>query len=513
MALLVVAAAAPLLVAALVLADGWEPTGDVATIGVRSLDSWTGDAPLTGQPTTGDNYADAASFHPGPVEYWLVGPFVRTLGPRAGLVVAVAVVNAAALASMLWLAWRRGGAFLLATLAVSTACLVWSLGAGSLVDPMNSELAVYLMVLSVVAAWAVIDGDAAALPIFVVAASVTAQVHVSGVAFVAVPAVAVVLTLARTRCRTVARSVLAVSAAIAVLCWLPVVIQEVAGPSNVGALWSTLTTPHPRIGIAFALERIVGAVAPVPLFAHRSGPIGFARDVAAPALCAGAVLLGGWVAIVWRGQVLGRAPRSTRLAALVGMTLLVNTLVWAGNPPLAAFRADGARWLWVGSLLVWTSLSWSSVLRAPRAWRPALRSWFLPTACVVALGILGAAVLQAEPAGRRDREAMLATRSLADQVRANVEPGRYRVVLDGPLASFTVGPGVVFLLEADGYDTVFDEGALAAGFGDRSGAGGEVDGTLTIDVDGDGDPLAGREVARADVGSGARRSTVRVGLA
>lgn len=500
----------PFLVALLVLADGWQPTGDVATIGLRSRDAWTSDAPLVGQPTTGDNYADAASNHPGPIEYWLVGPFTRLLGPRVGLIVAVAVINAAALVATVWLAWRRGGSFLLALLAVGLASLLWSLGAASLVDPMNSEVAVYAMVLTVLAAWAVLEGDSASLPILVIAASVTAQVHVSGVAFVAVPVGAAALVLIRRRGRPFSYRILAISGALAVVCWLPVALQELAGPSNLAALWTTLTTEHARVGLAFSLERLVGAVAPIPLFAHRTGPIQFAEDVAAPLVFVGAVVLGGWAAIIWRGEVLSRPRRSARLAVLIGLTLLVNVLVSAGNPPLAAYRADGARWLWAGSLLVWVSLGWSSVLRSPRAWRPAIRAWFLPVGAVVAVGVLGAAMVQPHPAGRRDRAAMRATRSLSDQVQANVEPGTYRVVLDGPLASFTIGPGVVLLLESEGYETVFDRSALTAGFGDRSGSEDPVDGTLTIRAGSSGGSGSGQEVARVEIGDGSTATSVTV---
>ncbi|MEO6988686.1 MAG: hypothetical protein ABI239_08555, partial [Aquihabitans sp.] len=99
----------PFASAILLASDGWVATGDVAIIGIRSYDAWTTDAPLVGQPTTGEEAVGVESSHPGPIENWIAGPFVRTLGPQLGLLVGIAAINGAALGVTLWLAFRRGG--------------------------------------------------------------------------------------------------------------------------------------------------------------------------------------------------------------------------------------------------------------------------------------------------------------------------------------------------------------------------------------------------------------------
>src|SRR6478735_4445251 len=87
----------PIAAASRAVADGWQPTGDVATIGLRSLDAWTSQAPLVGQPTTGEEYSGVPSNHPGPIANWVMGPVMRVLGPQAGILVGVAIINGAAI--------------------------------------------------------------------------------------------------------------------------------------------------------------------------------------------------------------------------------------------------------------------------------------------------------------------------------------------------------------------------------------------------------------------------------
>lgn len=504
-----VSIAAPFIGAARIWSDGWEPTGDVATIGLRARDAWTADAPLVGQPTTGDSYASVPSHHPGPIEYWIMGPFVRLLGPRGGVLGASAAINSAALFGSLLLCLRRGGPLPFALLSVGLACLVWALGAASLADAMNSELTVYPMVLTVIAAWAVVERDPLGLPIFIPAASVSAQLHVAAAAFVAGPVIVVAVVCAMQRRQGIPRGAAVAGLVVAAACWLPVAIHEATEPSNVVALWRTISAPHTRVGLAFSLDRLIGAVAPVPLFARRSGATGFVHEVASPLLAGGALILGIWGSVLLRTRLVRGPRRHVSFGALVLITVVIAAVGWAGIPPLAAFRPDGARWLWVGTTLVWVSFAWSVAAHAPRRWQPAIRAWVVPVGAAVALGVLGAALLQPGVAERRDGEAMAATRSVAEQVQSHVQRGTYRVVLDGSLAGLTVGPGVVYLLESEGYRITFDDESATAAFGaQRATEGQSVDGTLTMTTAETGGE--GSEVAVANVRRGSSRASVRV---
>ena len=118
---------------------------------IRSLDAWTGQAPLVGQPTTGREVSGKDSFHPGPFENWWAGPWLHILGPSAGLALAVAAVDGAALASSVWLGYRRGGPMLAVLVAGGLGLLAHSLGAGSLWDPYNSEVPTYPLIAAALA--------------------------------------------------------------------------------------------------------------------------------------------------------------------------------------------------------------------------------------------------------------------------------------------------------------------------------------------------------------------------
>src|SRR5690349_8374483 len=71
-AVVVAFAAAPFVAAWSALGQGWQPTGDVAIISLRSIDVWEGDGPRVGQPTTAEEFTGRPSSHPGPIENWSI---------------------------------------------------------------------------------------------------------------------------------------------------------------------------------------------------------------------------------------------------------------------------------------------------------------------------------------------------------------------------------------------------------------------------------------------------------
>jgi hypothetical protein len=500
-------ATAPLVAGAIALGSGWQATGDVAVIGLRSRDAWTGHAPLVGQPTTGEEFTGRRSNHPGPVEYWWLGLTTRVLGPRAGIVLGIALVNGAALAGIVWLGLRRGGPELAALLAVALAALVHALGASSLHDAFNSELATYPMVLALLAAWSVAVGDLRVAPILAAAVTVAAQVHVAGAAFcaplVAVAAWALVDAWRRHRA-TVGRERAALVGALAVLAvgWLPVVAQELSGgPSNVAALWSTATAPRPRIGLSFMAERLAAAVAPLPAFVRTTGRFGFVDDTSGLGVVMAFAVLGAIAAAaVWLAAA--ARPRRSEAARLVWLLLgatAVSLVSGAGQPPLAAFRADGTRWLWVVSLGAWVALAWAGHLLAPE---PGARRRLVATVggAAVAGAVLLGTVATARLADERDGRVMVGTDRLADATVAALPQGTYHLAFEGNQALVTVGPGLAYRLEAAGYQVRVDDNAFGRAYGAHRLARTGIDGDLRV-VSGtgaaarDGERLVARAVA------------------
>lgn len=91
------------------------------------------------------------------------------------MLLGTAAINGAALAGIMFTAFRRGGPVLLGFVAVGVAALVRSVGAGTLYDPFNSEIATYALLLTVLAAWSVAAGDRRLLPLLTASATLAAR--------------------------------------------------------------------------------------------------------------------------------------------------------------------------------------------------------------------------------------------------------------------------------------------------------------------------------------------------
>jgi hypothetical protein len=501
-AAIVVLGLLPSIAAGRALAAGWQPTGDIAVIGVRSLDAWTTQAPLVGQPTTGREVSGIDSFHPGPLQNWLSGPLLHLLGPAAGLALGAALINGAALAATAWLAFRRGGPVLATATVAAVALLVHALGPASLFDAYNSELPTYPLLACALAAWCLLAGDVLALPVLVVASAVAAQAHVAGATsaapLVAVAVVGLVWTLRRhpDRWREHQRVLLGAGVA-AVVCWLAPLAQELIGPSNVSALVRTATADGPALGMAFTLERLATALAPIPLWARRSGAYGFLEDQGLIGLLLAALVAGGAATLALAARW-GRGRREPSLLALaVGASLLVTILVWSGSPPVTAFRVDGIRWLWVLGLLTWLTLAWSAWAFVPAAVRRKAQhgATVALVAVVAATSIWAVAATDLDEV--RDGRFMAPVADLGEQTVSQLEPGRYQMRASGAEATVTVLPAIVLRLEDAGFSTAFEPGPFTVGYGrDRTADVAATIGTIVVASD---ERPPGRLLAEATV--------------
>lgn len=467
---LVAFGALPFVAGALAVSRGWQASGDTAVIGLRARDAWTSDAPLLGHPTTGDRSFGTPSNNPGPIEYWTLGITVRVVGGQLGLALGAALINAAALVGIVWLALRRGGPELLALTAVALAGLVLTLGSISLWDPFNSEVTTYPMLLALLAAWSVTIGDVRVLPVLVASATVAAQVHVAGAAFVApllLVAIGSIVVVWRRHPKAIRRerTTLIGSGLLLLLLWAPVIASELgSGPSNVAALWRTATVDRPRIGLHFVLERLVEAVAPIPAFLHRGDFLGTASVL--QVLLAALIIGGAWTLALRLRDVAPGGPIPW-LVALVVLAMVSSTWMGGRQPPLSAFRADGARWLWVVSLAIWVALAWAARALLPeradeRVARvgPVLAG---AAAVIVVVGTLGSFHL----ADVRDGRLMPAIDDLASSTQGALPAGTYHLKMEGEQALLTFGPALAYRLEDAGFHIEVDDNAFGRAFGDH----------------------------------------------
>lgn len=479
-------AVVPFVAAVATVSAGWQATGDVAVIGLRSRDAWTRHAPLLGLTTTGEELTGTPANHPGPIQFWILGLTTRVFGSQAGMVLGAALINAAALVGTAWLAFRRGGVVLLALISVTLAGLVHSLTSASLHDVFNPELTTFPMLLTLMATWCVVVGDLRVAPVLVAAASIAGQIHLAGAGFVAplVLTALVAVGLAWRRHPGVVRrerAHLLGAGALALLLWSPAIIEELSSrPSNVAALWRVASVPRSEIGIAFMAERLALALAPVPTFLRGTGRFGFLEDTSGLGLYVAALILGATVtlAVLVRRRS-GRRDVLQLAAIIVGSTMFS---VWLGarQPPLAAFRADGTRWLWVVGLMSWVTAIWAGWHLLRPALQDRIRPMALPVCATISATVLSAALVVTGLGDQRDGAIMPATSEAASTTIRALPRGTYRLQFEGSQALITVGPAIAYRLEAAGRHVRVDDNSFGRAYGSHRTQAGPVDGSLLV---------------------------------
>jgi hypothetical protein len=181
--------------------------------------------------------------HPGPAQFFVLAPFYwLSGGSPVGTFLGALAVNAAAVAGMVVVAWRRGGPALMLITALAASLLVRTLGADFVRDPWNCFMTVLPYGLVVFLVWALTRGDVWALPVAVGVTTYVAQAHV-GYVVLAVPLLAFgalwcVLRVRRHGAegerRALARAG-AVAAGVGAVLWLPPVLDVlISAPSNLG---------------------------------------------------------------------------------------------------------------------------------------------------------------------------------------------------------------------------------------------------------------------------------------
>ncbi|MEZ5142726.1 MAG: hypothetical protein R2726_09450 [Acidimicrobiales bacterium] len=390
--------AAPLVVAAvrMLTIDGYAPYADLPLIELAVRDVGL-------HPVLVGAYSRFGWFHPGPLMFYVLAVPYRLLGSQAvSLPAAAALVNAAGVVVVAWLARRRAGLGGLVLVLAGTAIVLRTIGAELWVDAWNPSVAVIPFLVFVLACWGVSAGDDLCLVVAVVAGSASLQSHAGYLPLVGlVGALAVASRVAsgvgrRRRGehgsepppappgggRTMRlRTAVAVAIGLGVVLWLPPLIEQAThDPGNLRQIVGFSRDVRPQTTLADGGRFVAFELGVPPAWVAgelEPGWLGLV-DVSAPPVPVGALLLvaAGGVA-AWRREV--DALRLVVLAAGAALAAVVAVSRFAdGIYPYLT------QWSPVVGLVVWLAIGWT-------AWRVARP--LLPDPARLAAGAVAAAVV------------------------------------------------------------------------------------------------------------------------
>lgn len=369
--------------------DHWVPLGDDAYFSIRAADVWTArHFPLLGTWSSASLTLGRNVNNPGPLLFDALAVPVKLFGSAPGVAIGVGALNAAAIIGIGWIAHRRGGLMLLVPAMIVTAALGWTMGSELLFDPWqpHSMLLPFLCFLFLV--WGMADGDLALVPWAVGVGSLLVQTHLSYAYLVPGLGLIGVLGLVwrmRRRIRSDGAAgseprrriahVGAVTTVVVVVCWLPPLIDQIAGVGNISALLDTGGgASGPTLGPTRA-ARVIASVLSLPPFWFRHsfadtlapargatggpGGVGLAHMPSLPLALASSVLL---VALLVASAVLARRQKDE--AALTAIAIacfgLVAAYFTATRIPIELFGAAAHqfRFLWpLGAFLAFAILA------------------------------------------------------------------------------------------------------------------------------------------------------------
>jgi len=330
----------------------WQPAGDWSVLELRTRDVGSDSTPLVGP------YSRYGWNHPGPLLFWVFSVPYRILGQSSSsMLLTAALVNVASVAALGWFAWRRGRLPLVAATAAGTALLCTHLGPSFLRDPWNPSITVLPFAVFLVLAWSAWEGDRVALAAMALTGSFLVQSHVGFAAMVIV--MWAVGATGYWRRRDASRRALWWAGAVLVVCWLPVLVDQLAGSGNIGELLGYFGggTDEPAAGwsnAAGVIARELGGVGPWLGGAERGNSVdgGLVTGPLVSLLIPLSAFVGALaLASARRASSAVRFQIVVATATLVGLVSVVRI-----TGPVYAYLV---RWLWVLALLWWLSIFWS----------------------------------------------------------------------------------------------------------------------------------------------------------
>ena len=323
----------PLLLAAVVLhSRHYYPVLDLAMTEFRVRDVFGAHTPLIGLPGRIGRFPEQGS-HPGPLSFYLLAVPYRLLGSSAwALLTASVLVNVAALATSIGLAFRRGGWWLAGAVSVWLLVALRGYGIGVLTQPWNPYLPLVAWTVVLLACWMVLEGDHRMLVPMVVAGTLCAQTHVPYLVLcVGLFVAAMVVVALRWRRGTATAGVRASTlwaVGVGVLLWLPPLVdQAIHDPGNIRMLERHFTNPtEAPIGVRNGLKLLLRHLDIGPAMVGRwTGGFVDAAFSTTRSIVPGAVLLLAWFGAVWLAWRLRHRPllwlHTTIAAALAVETM------------------------------------------------------------------------------------------------------------------------------------------------------------------------------------------------
>jgi hypothetical protein len=428
--------AVPLLVALMALRRPvWTPVLDLAMTELRVRDVGGRHTPLIGLPGRIGTLQEQGS-HPGPLSFYALAPAYRLLGASSwALQVGTVAVHAAAMGVVLWIASRRGGAWLVVAVAAVLALLTAGYGGGALTEPWNPYLPLLWWVVVLLAAWSVLCGDLPMLPVVVLAASFCAQTHVPYLALgVGLGALCVLGVVWRLRAhpddRRRALRWAGAAAALGVLLWLPPTIDQARhDPGNYRQLIEHFTEPSEATqGLGVGIREGLGYLDVAFLVVsdvEEPGSLVTSDGGDAPSAWRGAVLLVVWAASA-AVAVRRRCQRElVALHVLVGAAIVL--MAWSISRIFGEVWYYLGLWGWAIGCLALVATLWTAVAVGTDRWDDGRRArdgrWAIGAVAVltVALGVRFA--IAAPDSTHGDPTVVAELAAIIDDVEAGVRAG------------------------------------------------------------------------------------------
>ncbi|CAB4560305.1 unannotated protein [freshwater metagenome] len=304
--------------------------------------------------------------HPGPLMYWLLAFPYHLFGDKPeALLAAAATLNALTVAALSAVAWRRGRLPLVALTMTATAILIHAMGPAMIRDPWNPFITLLPLALTVYLVWSVIEGDFWMWPPLAFLVSFELQSHIGYLPMLAMLGVSVfAIAWRRKSFNTLLPTstkqrwwVLGLSSAVVIGCWLPVLLDQVAGTGNLGAIahyFFTNGDSPAGFGTAFhvAADQLRFPSAP---WLGRSELAGLDGALLGSGLAALVVPILSMAGSLWLAA-------RTRVLAALRLQLVVIATALGGL--IATARVTGplfdwvVRWWWVIASLWWLSIVW-----------------------------------------------------------------------------------------------------------------------------------------------------------
>ncbi|HYM45250.1 MAG TPA: hypothetical protein VES65_03705 [Solirubrobacteraceae bacterium] len=380
------------------LRAGWQPVADRGIIATRAFDVFSSHMPLVGQYSFASTVTGRLTYSLGPMLYWLLAPAAH-LGAPASLVLTMAAVNVGSILATVALARRRGGVWLMFAAAVAIGLMCRSLAAFNFYDIWNPSAGLFGLMLLMFVCWSLGCGEYRLLAPAVLVASFCMQcedafvppslgllaVGLGGLALArgwlrrpasalrlqrlsgACPPPAGVLSASGER-QSVKRWMLA-GLAVALVCWTPPVIDQVAHGGNLGLVARAAAERKSSLGATVGARAVIHAVGVKPWWLTRpSSPWARKVEVRRPVglLATGsAILILGWLLLAV-AVALRRGRRDVAVGAAIALVLCAALWSIASSTPttplLAGTLGYTLWWASASGMFVWLMAGWSAVV-------------------------------------------------------------------------------------------------------------------------------------------------------